>query len=72
MNSHILQKGDIPKAASAAFTHHVYDPDYNISRENVEWYRKQLAMDHSLIDREAFVSIIYDSQLFFLPNWKTI
>ena len=53
-----IQKGDLINASSAAFTHHVYDTNYTVSRENVEWYRTKLPKDTELIDREAYVSKI--------------
>ena len=43
-------------ASSASFTHHLYDTEYNISRENVQWYKGKLPIDTILIDREAYVS----------------
>ena len=51
-----IQKGDLINASSAAFTHHVYDTNYTVSRENVQWYKTKLPKDTELIDREAYVS----------------
>ena len=53
----MLQKGDIFNASSAAFTHHVFNTNYTITYENVQWYKKKLPKDTELIDREAYVRI---------------
>ena len=57
-NLMFLQKGDLKNASLASYTHHVHNLEYNVSSENVRWYKSQLPKDEVLLDREAYVSMI--------------
>ena len=52
-----LQMKDLTKAASAAYTYFVHNPDNAIMKDNVQWYSSMVKTSENFINNEPMVGI---------------